>query len=217
MTVVYIVRHCESLSNLNHSLAGQTDIDISEKGALQLECLSNYFKNIKLHRVYSSHLSRAYKTAEAINKYNSCDIIIDDSFIELNLGVLEGKSLHDMTPQQTYIWHNEPHNFRVEGGETMDELAQRAWNGLKEVAKANPDSTIAVASHGGTIRNLLRVIKGYKSNQLTEVGWCDNTGVNKIVFYDDGRVVIEKENDISHLSSEALSEPVSKWTEGENE
>lgn len=213
MTTVYIVRHCESMANLKHSFAGLFDVDISPKGAIQLECLAEKFKEIKLDKVYSSHLKRAYKTAEAMNRHSGCEIIVDDSFIEINLGILDGRPVKDMTAEQTYFWNNEPHKFFVEGGETMGEVSKRTMEGLLRVVRENPDSTIAIASHGCAVRTLIRQLKGLPEEDIINVEWCDNTGVNKVVFYDDGSYELITENDGSHLSEEAKAEPIANWTE----
>ncbi len=210
MTKIYVVRHCESMGNKLHSFAGHSNVDISEKGELQLICLSEYFKNIKLDKVYSSPLLRATKTAEAINKYSKAPIIIEPDFIEINLGVLDGRPVSEMSDEQTALWLTEPDKFFVEGGETMREVADRVFGALKRVAEQNPESTIAIASHGCAIRNLIRVVKGFGPTGIKEVDWCDNTGINHIV-YENGEFYLESENDISHLNHDALAEPVSAW------
>ena len=156
---------------------------------------------------------RAYKTAEAINRYNGCKIIVDDSFVENNLGILDGRPVKEMTAEQTYLWNNEPHNFKIEGGESMAEVSERVWKGLKEVVRDNPNSTIAIASHGCAVRALVRQLKGLPEAEVINVEWCDNTGVNKVIFYDDGSYELAIENDSSHLSEEAKAEPIANWTE----
>lgn len=210
MTKIYVVRHCESMGNLLHSFAGHSDVDISEKGELQLKCLSEYFKDIKLDKVYTSPLLRAKKTAEAINKYSGAPLEIEKDFIEINLGVLDGRPVSEMTDEQTSKWLTDPDKFYVEGGESMREVAERVSAALKRIAEQNPESTIAVASHGCAIRNLIRVLKGFGPNGIKEVDWCDNTGINYIV-YENGEFYLEFENDVSHLSADALAEPVSAW------
>lgn len=210
MTKIYVVRHCESMGNLLHSFAGHSDVDVSEKGELQLKCLSEYFKDIKLDRVYTSPLLRAKKTAEAINKYSEAPLEIEKDFIEINLGVLDGRPVSEMSDEQTAKWLTDPDKFYVEGGESMREVAERVSSALKRIAEQNPESTIAVASHGCAIRNLIRVLKGFGPNGIKEVDWCDNTGINYIV-YENGEFYLEFENDISHLSADALAEPVSAW------
>ena len=210
LTEIYVVRHCESMGNLLHSFAGHSDVDISPKGELQLKCLAEYFKDIKLDKVYTSPLLRAKKTAEAINKYSGAPIIIEPDFIEINLGVLDGRPVSEMTDEQTGCWLTEPDKFYVEGGETMREVADRVSSALKRVASENPNSKIAIASHGCAIRNLMRVIKGFAPIGIKEVDWCDNTGINYIVYEND-EFYLEYENYTEHLSSDALAEPVSAW------
>lgn len=211
MVEIYLVRHSESEANLCRSFAGRTDVDISEKGKLQLECLSKAFKNIKLDRVYTSSLKRAYKTAEAINKYSETEVIVDDAFIEINLGVLDGKPVDDMTDEQKYNWNNQIHLFRVENGETMYDVRKRVETALNKVASENDGKVIAIASHGGVIRNLIAYIKGVPTDRLNTVNWCDNTGINHI-YYDNGKFILDYENKSEHLSSEAKAIPVSSWS-----
>ena len=209
MTEVYIVRHCESEANVNRSFAGRTDVDISEKGKLQLDCLAEYFKNIKINKIYSSPLIRARKTADAINKYNSAPIIIDERLIEMNLGVLDGKPVDEMTPIQKDTWNNAPHLFSVEKGETMAEVAKRAKEAFFEIIKEN-QGKIVISSHGCFIRNLMRILMGLGEEELSLVPWNDNTGITHIIY--DGNIKIDFVNYTNHLSEEAKSKPVSSWT-----
>ena len=213
MTQIYLVRHCESMANRLCSFAGRTDVDISAKGRLQLDCLSDYFKDIPIHKVYTSSLKRAYKTAEAINLYHDVPIVIDDRFIEMNLGELDGKPVSCMSDEQQKSWNTAPHLFTVSGGESMQEVADRAYEGLCDLVSKNPQKTIVIATHGGVIRNLMRIIKGYSPTGLKEIDWCDNTGVNHIIAGDDKSFFVDFENSTAHLTSDAAATPVSDWTE----
>lgn len=215
MTQIYLVRHCESLSNRYHSFAGRADMDISAKGKLQLECLSEYFKDKKIDKIYTSPLIRARKTAEAINKYHDCEIEIDDAFIEINLGELDGRPVSDMTDEQIFLWNMQPHKFYVKGGETMEQVANRAYEGILRIVRENPNSTVAIASHGCVIRNLMRIFKGFAFTGLNEVDWCDNTGVN-LIEADGDNFFVETENFIGHLSEDAAAVPITSWL-GEDE
>ena len=210
MTQIYLVRHCESLSNRYRSFAGRADMDISAKGKLQLECLSEYFKNIKIDKIYTSSLIRARKTAEAINKYHDCEIEIEDAFIEINLGKLDGRPVSDMTDEQIFLWNMQPHKFYVKGGETMEQVANRAYEGILRIVRENPNSTVAIASHGCVIRNLMRIFKGFAFTGLNEVDWCDNTGVNLIVASGDS-FFVDTENFSGHLSEDAAAVPITSW------
>ena len=90
MTKVYLVRHCESLSNEMKVAAGHTDFDISERGKLQLKYLAERFRDMELDVIYTSPLQRAYKTALAMGYYSKVPVVKDQRLIEKYIGELEG-------------------------------------------------------------------------------------------------------------------------------
>ena len=63
-TKIIIVRHGESLGNLNQIMLGHTNIDLAPRGYIQAEACAEYLKNEQIDVVYSSDLIRAYHTAE---------------------------------------------------------------------------------------------------------------------------------------------------------
>ena len=210
MTEIYLVRHSESEANVLRSFAGRTDVDISIKGKKQLECLSEAFKNIKLDRVYTSSLIRAYKTAEAVNKYSGAEMTVDDRFIEMDMGDLDGKPVDNMTDEQKYNWNNQIHLFKATNSETMYDVYERAQKALKMAAELNDGRVIAIATHGGVIRTLLAYLKGVAIDKLNTVDWCDNTGINHI-YYDNGKFILDYENNTDHLNPDAKATPISSW------
>lgn len=211
MTKVYLVRHCESLANLKAVVAGHADYDISEKGALQLEYLSERFKDIKLDAVYASPLIRAYKTGLAVNKYPGAPFYTDDRLKEINLGEVDDKPFGDMTEHQKYLWNNEPHLFHPKGGESVMEAGERLYGALMDIIKANTGKTVAIAAHGGVYRSLFCMLRKLPWERIIEVNYVDNTGVNLVEFYEDGSWNIVFENDTSHLPADAAPVPVSTW------
>ena len=91
MTNIYMVRHCEAMGNVKRLFQGSTDLDISETGEKQLEYLKRRFEEIKLDRVYTSPLIRAYKTALAIIGERNLKPEINDGLREMSGGIVEGK------------------------------------------------------------------------------------------------------------------------------
>ena len=71
VTRLYIVRHCQSTGNIAGRFQGRFDAPVSPQGEQQLELLSLRFRNEAIDAVYSSPLTRAYRTAEAINRFHS--------------------------------------------------------------------------------------------------------------------------------------------------
>ncbi len=207
MTELYIVRHCEAVGNVERFFQGVCDTDISECGALQLEKLAERFKDIKLDAVYSSPLKRAFKTAEAINKYHSLPIKIHKKLIEIDGGEIEGLfwGEFDVTrPVLEYNWNMEPHLFHPEGGEAMSSVYKRSWEAVLDIVGENEGKSVAIASHGCTIRNIMCHALGKPIEQLKTVPWADNTGVFLLRFSGEELPEIVMYNDYSHLPQELL-------------
>ena len=208
MTKIYVVRHCEALGNVNRVFQGTIDLDISDLGAKQLEFLQKRFKNTELDKVYSSPLTRAYKTALAIRGEKDIPVLKREGLRELDGGVIEGRPLAETftnNPDLADAWDNHPQDFAPQNGEKMTDAYERIFNEIKEIAIENFGKSVAVASHGGVIRCLsCRLLYG-SIERLKDTPWCENTGVCLIEFDDDMNPAFSYLSDISHLPEEYVN------------
>lgn len=215
MVRIYLVRHAEAMGNVLEFFQGRTDEQISKKGAKQLECLAERFRDIKIEGIYSSPLKRTMSTAEAVNKYHGLPIIKDEGLIEINGGVWEGRKwseLPEAYPTEYGLWKNHMEDFFIEGGEKMTEVFARMRETVDRIARENKGRTIAVVSHGCALRNFLCYCMGRPISGLKDVGWSDNTAVS-LVEYDDNmrpRIIFKNSND--HLPKELSTLSGSKWS-----
>ena len=69
MTTLYLIRHAEAEGNIERRFQGHYNGKISENGEKQLRYLKKRFRKIHLNAVYTSPLSRAVATADAVNYY----------------------------------------------------------------------------------------------------------------------------------------------------
>lgn len=206
LTTIYLVRHCEAMGNINRIFQGHTDEEISDNGRLQLEKLAERFRDIHLDVLYSSPLKRAYRTAEAVNRYHHLPIHTDERLIEINGGHWEEKpweALPELYPDEWEAWSCRPWSFAPQNGEPMRAVYARMTEVLSAIAEDHPGETVGVASHGCAIRNALCWASGRPIEQLLEIPWCDNTAVSVLEF-EDGRPSIRLANDNGHLD-DALS------------
>ena len=209
MTKIYFVRHCEAMGNVMHIFQGVSDFDISETGAKQLEFLKKKFDNIKLDKIYSSPLIRAYKTALAVKGNKDIDVIKHDGLIEINGGIIEGKPTKESFnnhPDLADAWVNSPQDFYPKDGEHMCDAYNRIYKTILELANENKGKTIACASHGGVTRCLICNLLYGDINRLKDTPWADNTAVALISVDDDNNMKLEFYNDTTHLPSEYLPE-----------
>lgn len=95
------VRHGESTSNKEKSLAGRTlDVDLSEEGVVQAETVGRKLRGLALDLRYSSPSLRARRTAALIlgQLGDSGEVILDELLYERYLGPYEGASEKDYAP-----------------------------------------------------------------------------------------------------------------------
>lgn len=207
MTKIYLVRHCEALGNLRRVFQGTTDLDITDLGEKQLEKLSERFDGIKLDKIYSSPLIRAYKTALAIKGNRDIEIEIYKDLSEIDGGIIEGKPFADTLekdPVLKEIWLNHPEDFAPEGGEPMRESYQRITNAFWDIVNQNKGKTVACATHGGIIRCLLCKLIYDDISKLITVPLFDNTAIGCIEIDDSNKIELKFINDYSHLPSDML-------------
>ena len=79
---VTLVRHGLTDYNLHGKVQGFLDIPLNSIGLNQAEYASEFLKDETFDSIYSSPLSRAVKTAEAINKHFDLDIQTVDELKE---------------------------------------------------------------------------------------------------------------------------------------
>ena len=208
MVTIYVVRHCQALGNLSGRFQGQIDHDITDNGAEQLKFLAERFENVHIDSAYSSPLIRAHKTAAAVADRKGLPIKDVAGLMELNVGALENVLYEDFKTVHIDLynkWVNAPHEFEAPNGEKMQELYDRIWRSLEEIAAENEGKTVLVASHGCAIRNMLARVLHNDIKTLKDIKIPFNTGVTKLIF-ENGRATAEYVGDCSHLPSGLHSE-----------
>ncbi len=219
MTRIYLIRHCEASGNKDRTFQGHSDGLPTDNGRAQLESLSARMKDIPLDAIYSSPLTRARETAEAVNRHFNYTITQRNDLMEINGGVWEGKKwseLPSLYPEDSHNWSLEPWNFHPENGESMTEVFIRIYNAVLSVVKENRGKTVAVVSHGCAIRTLMCAVKGMPIEMLNDVEWCDNTAVSIIDYDDNDKPTLILEGDSSHLSDDLSTLRHQSWWKKEN-
>ncbi len=156
----YIVRHSETDWNVKHLMQGHSDSQLTSKGVKDSEKLAKKLKPIKFDLIFSSDLSRARRTAEAISLDRDIAIKTTELIRERRYGEFEGKhnseyevvneALDKLSEEQRYTYKHSP------GIESDEEVVTRFLTFIREVAVANPGKTILAVSHGGIMRAFMK-------------------------------------------------------------
>ncbi|MEG0778726.1 MAG: bifunctional histidine phosphatase family protein/GNAT family N-acetyltransferase [Oscillospiraceae bacterium] len=204
MTKIYLIRHAEAEGNFYRRIQGQYDGHITRRGFTQIDALAERLRDIKIDALYSSDLTRTKTTAGAVLRYHDLVLNTEPRLREIFMGEWEdlpwGNAEYD-TPEQMYLFANDPEKWDVPGGEHFEALKARITGIILELAARHNGQTIAVFCHGTAIRTLLSNIMGIPSERIQEIPHGDNTSVS-LLEVDGENIKIEFSNDNSHLNSE---------------
>ncbi|MTV50226.1 alpha-ribazole phosphatase [Heliobacillus mobilis] len=207
MTRVYLIRHGETEWNQIRRYQGHSDVALSDRGREQAQRLVKRMAKEKVDRVHASDLSRAVETARAVAEAKGIEVVLDARFRECNFGAWEGLTFPEIEkayPEEIKIWNRTPAKVCLPGGESFPIVQQRAFAALQELIAKHDGENIAIVAHGGTIRTLLCAILDVDLDRAWQFRQ-DNTALNVIDFY-DGKGIIERINDVTHLLPGAFPE-----------
>lgn len=199
-TSVYIVRHGQTAWNKEEVFRGRSDIPLNETGLREAELAGGYFKDVAVHAVYSSPLSRARQTAQKITWFHSLEVQPLDGLIDMSFGDWEGHPLTEVKEKdgdRYRQWQEEPHLLRLPGGETLDEVRIRAMAALEEVIREHPEKTLVLVSHRVINKVLLCGILGLDNSHFWQI--AQGTTAINLIQYRNGKYILSLVNETCHL------------------
>ena len=201
MSIIYIVRHGQSLGNLKGGFAGHTDYPLSDLGHKQARLTADFLADKKIDAVLSSTLTRAKQTAGPIAADRGLSVELRPEFIEMNFGKWEGMPLDEVEEKYDGAvteWKTSMYKTVCPGGESTMQCYNRAVKALADTAKEFDGRDICIVSHGAIIKCLLCHLKNLPIERLQDVKWADNASV-MTVEYKDGKLSVLEEPYSEHM------------------
>ena len=203
---LYLIRHDQTVWNAAGLAQGHTDMELDETGLAQAEMLGKAFEGVEIETVYTSDLSRAKKTAEAVAKATNAQLVIDPIIRERCFGEWEGRTFVHIAEEYARIESEtgrERHTIAPPKGESYEDT----WHRIASFAKQleNVEAPTAVVGHGGACSLLLaRLLQG---NMATARAFrLHNTSITELHRHPEGFWVMRRYDDTSHLETgQALS------------
>lgn len=161
MTQLIFVRHGQTHGNVEGRWQGWTDTPLNELGKRQAELVANRLSERpgQIHAVYSSPLSRAYQTAQAIADKLSLPVRLVTNLREFHFGVIEGMTTAEVAVQYPELlarWRDPGDlTFAYPQGESKVDFMARITEVLETIIARHPGETVVVVSHGGALRAML--------------------------------------------------------------
>jgi len=200
MTRIYLVRHGQTAWNKEEIFRGRTDVPLNETGLREAQLAGEYFREMEIHAIYSSPLLRALETAQKIAEVQRLEVRSLQGIIDMCFGEWEGQSLKDVQEkdgQRFQQWKNEPHLVKIPGGETLDEVRDRAMAVLEKTIKSHSGKTLLFVSHRVVNKVILCSILGLDNSHFWQIG--QNTTAINLIQHRDGKYVLSLLNEACHL------------------
>jgi broad specificity phosphatase PhoE len=202
MTRVYLVRHGTTDWNKEEIFRGRADCGLNETGQAEARALAAYFEDVAMDAIYSSPLSRAAETAQAIASDRGLRVISDPAFIDIDFGEWQGLPLKEVTEKYSELyrlWRERPQEITFPGGENLAQVRARSWQGFMRLLQENPQKTILIVSHRVVTKVLICAVLGLDDSHFWRIKQ-DTTAVN-CFEHTGGIFVISLLNDTCHLKS----------------
>lgn len=201
MTRMILVRHGQTEWNRVERFRGQADVPLNETGLAQAEATGQRVAaEWQPVAVYASPLSRAVRTAEAIASRLGLPVQPHPALIDIDYGQWQGLTPDEVRqrwPEEIDAWYNAPRRARIPGGETLDELRERAMAAVRALAARHEGQTIALVAHTVVNRVILLAVLGLENDRFWRLRQ-DTCAVN--VFEVEGDVfTLALLNDTCHL------------------
>jgi len=203
MTRMILVRHGETEWNRVERFRGRADVPLNGTGLFQAQSTGRRIADEwRPLAIYSSPLSRAVKTAEAVAWHFDLPIQVKPGLIDIDYGQWQGLTpdeARERWPEVVDAWYNAPHTAHIPGGETLDELHDRGLKTVKELSALHKGQTIVLVSHTVINRIILLGVLGLGNDHFWRLSQ-DTCAIN--VFDAEGGIfTVVRLNDTCHLRS----------------
>lgn len=197
-TRLYLWRHPQVRGGADGVVFGHTDVALSRPGAKQLKGIVSYMSDKKVDAVYCSDLQRSLLVAEAVGKGQEPrrKPMVRQDLRELNLGKWEGLSyqtLRDQFPEEMAARWNDLAGYRIPGGESLEDLAQRIIPVFQDIIGENQGREVCVIGHAGVNRVFLAKLLGMPMDRVFRLDQ-EYACLNLIDVFEDGIPLVRSFN-----------------------
>jgi probable phosphoglycerate mutase len=122
-------------------------------------------------KIVASPMVRTQETAAAVAHRLGRDIETDPAFAECDFGEWEGltaEEIEDRWSGATRLWH-ETGTFQPPGGESIAQVGERVWGGVRALVDSGVDRTVVVVSHSVSVRALVGTAIGAPASHWSRI------------------------------------------------
>lgn len=195
---VLVVRHGRTAHNAGGRLLGRLDPPLDDEGERQAAALARALGPVAT--VVASPLLRTRATAEVVAAAGGATVELDERWLELDYGELDGVRLADVPAATWAAWRADP-TFRPPGGESLADLGARVRPACEDVLERARGGDVVVVTHVSPIKAALCWALGVGD----EVSWRAYVAPASITRIGRGPAgpSLRGFNDVAHLADPA--------------
>lgn len=195
MPKLVLIRHGQSLWNLENRFTGWVDVPLTQAGEGEARSAAHHIKDIQFDVCYTSALRRAQRTLEVILDANEWNIpvIRDQALNERHYGDLQGLNKDELRRQygeeQVKIWRRS-YDTPPPNGEALKDTAARTLPFFERciMGDIRQGKNVLVVAHGNSNRSIVMKLDQLTGEQV--LGLELGTGVPLVYeMSEDGSVL----------------------------
>lgn len=197
MSTLILVRHGQSIYNLENRFTGSLDIDLTKFGEQEAQLAGQKLCDFKFDYAYTSTLKRAQESLriilEEIHQIN-IEIIENSALNERNYGSLQSlnkdETIAKYGSKQVEIWRRS-YAIRPPDGESLEDTFKRTIPFYKQEIepKLKLNTTILIVAHGNSLRALVMYLENISLEEIANLNIP--TGIPKQYIFDENLKVLE--------------------------
>lgn len=199
MSILILVRHGQSVFNLENRFTGDLDIALTRLGEQEAKNVGDKLIHYKFDFAYTSTLVRAQESLNIILKeIHQTDIIVikNGALNERNYGNLQGlnkaETIAEFGQNQVDVWRRS-YGTRPPDGESLEDTYNRTIPFYKRVIEPElkRQKNILIVAHGNSLRALVKYLENISEQEISNLNIP--TGVPRCYDFDEN-LKIEKVN-----------------------
>lgn len=159
-----LVRHGETDWNAEGRLQGQLDVGLNAMGRAQAAALARRLAGARFEAIFSSDLSRARDTADAVAQALGLTVETTPALRERFFGAFQGLTHAEAAAlfpaEHALLAARDPNARPPGGGEALRAFFERIAGVLETLADEAPSLPLLIVSHGGALDMARRLATG---------------------------------------------------------
>ncbi len=168
MTTLILVRHGETVDNVNQIMQGQTQGQLTAQGLLQAHRLAELLRSEPIDVFVSSDLKRSVDTCRVVAEAHGKDVVTTPLLRERDWGSFTGRYIPSLKGE---TWPDDI--------ESLEALKHRARRFMQYITDNYPGLTVLAVGHG-IINKAIQAV--YYDKPMNEIPRMENAEVRRLMI-----------------------------------